>query len=222
MPSESVFHRPAYAADMAQQLLKPTALQLQVRSGVFLSGIRRIGKTTFLRQDLIPALESRGALVVYVDLWADRSKNPASLVHEAVKAVLTDMTSPGSRLLERLFKSTPPTALIIDETPRVIAALAFLARHGIKVVAISVDGGPIPGFAAWLLAEPDLAALPGLRRPALAASSGAIDGEGGSDRSHPQANRMASPRESTKAKLRRSSISTTEAPVRCVVQRTAF
>ena len=102
MPSESVFHRPAYAADMAQQLLKPTALQLQVRSGVFLSGIRRIGKTTFLRQDLIPALESRGALVVYVDLWADRSKNPASLVHEAVKAVLTDMTSPGSRLLERL------------------------------------------------------------------------------------------------------------------------
>ena len=27
---------------------------------------------------------------------------------------------------------------------------------------------PIPGFAAWLLGEPDLTALPGLRRPALA------------------------------------------------------
>ena len=55
MTTEPVFHRPKYAADMAQQLLKPSALQVQVRSGVFLSGIRRIGKTTFLRQDLIPA-----------------------------------------------------------------------------------------------------------------------------------------------------------------------
>lgn len=38
-----------------------------------------------------------------------------------------------NRLLENLFKGTPPTALIIDETPRVFAALAFFARHGIKV-----------------------------------------------------------------------------------------
>lgn len=86
---------------MAQQLLKPSALQVQVRSGVFLSGIRRIGKTTFLRQDLIPALESMGALVIYVALWADRSKSPASLVHEAVKATLSALTVPGTGLLER-------------------------------------------------------------------------------------------------------------------------
>jgi hypothetical protein len=86
---------------LAVQLLKPTALQLQVRSGVFLSGIRRIGKTTFLRQDLIPALESMQALVIYVDLWADRSKSPALLVHEAVKTTLSELSSPGTRLLER-------------------------------------------------------------------------------------------------------------------------
>lgn len=102
MTTEPVFHRPKYAADMAQQLLRPSALQVQVRSGVFLSGIRRIGKTTFLRQDLIPALESMGALVIYVDLWADRSKSPASLVHEAVKATLSALTTPGTGLLERL------------------------------------------------------------------------------------------------------------------------
>ena len=52
----NLYHRSGYATDMAQQLLQPSALQLQVRSGVFLSGIRRIGKTTFLRQDLIPVL----------------------------------------------------------------------------------------------------------------------------------------------------------------------
>jgi hypothetical protein len=101
MPANPFYHRGQYARDLAQQLLKPTALQLQVRSGVFLSGIRRIGKTTFLRQDLIPALEAMGALVIYVDLWADRSKSPASLVHEAVRATLSELAVPGTRLLER-------------------------------------------------------------------------------------------------------------------------
>lgn len=101
MQAEPLFHRPKYASDMAQQLLRPTALQLQVRSGVFLSGIRRIGKTTFLRQDLIPALESMDALVVYVDLWADRSKSPAALVHEAVRATLSQLATPGTKLLDR-------------------------------------------------------------------------------------------------------------------------
>jgi len=81
MPPTPLYRRNQYAADLAQQLLKPTALQVQVRSGVFLSGIRRIGKTTFLRQDLVPALEAMGALVIYVDLWVDRSKSPAALVH---------------------------------------------------------------------------------------------------------------------------------------------
>ena len=101
MADNPFFHRPQYAKDLAEQLLKPTALQLQVRSGVFLSGIRRIGKTTFLRQDLIPALESMQALVIYVDLWADRSKSPALLVHEAVKSTLSELSSPGAKLLER-------------------------------------------------------------------------------------------------------------------------
>lgn len=101
MTIEPVYHRPDYAAAMADQLLRPNALQLQVRSGVFLSGIRRTGKTTFLRQDLIPALEARGALVIYVDLWADRSKSPAALVHDAVRSTLDDLTAPGASLLGR-------------------------------------------------------------------------------------------------------------------------
>jgi DNA-binding LacI/PurR family transcriptional regulator len=35
--------------------------------------------------------------------------------------------------MESLFKTTPPTALIIDETCWFIAALAFLIRRGIRV-----------------------------------------------------------------------------------------
>jgi hypothetical protein len=101
MPPTPLYRRNQYAADLAQQLLKPTALQVQVRSGVFLSGIRRIGKTTFLRQDLVPALEAMGALVIYVDLWVDRSKSPAALVHEAVRTTLADLAAPGSSVLQR-------------------------------------------------------------------------------------------------------------------------
>lgn len=96
-----VFHRTAYAEQMAQQLLQPSPLHMNVRSGVLLSGIRRVGKTTFLRQDLVPALEARGALVVYVDLWVDRSKSPATLVLDAVRATLQQMQTPGSGLLQR-------------------------------------------------------------------------------------------------------------------------
>ena len=36
------------------------------------------------------------------------------------------------RLLEALFRHTPPTALLIDETPNLIATMAFFARHGIR------------------------------------------------------------------------------------------
>lgn len=48
------FHRLKLASDMADQLLQPKGLMKKVRSGLFLGGLRRIGKTTFLRGDLIP------------------------------------------------------------------------------------------------------------------------------------------------------------------------
>ncbi len=102
MSTDDLFHRETYASQMAEQLLNPGPLDESTRSGVFLSGIRRVGKTTFLRQDLIPALEARGALVIYVDLWADPSKSPASLVNEAVRQTLQQLQTKGSSVLKRL------------------------------------------------------------------------------------------------------------------------
>ena len=64
MSDPNVFHRPGYAQALAQQLLEPGPLDQGLQSGVFLSGIRRIGKTTFIRQDFIPALLDRGALTL--------------------------------------------------------------------------------------------------------------------------------------------------------------
>ena len=82
-----VYHRTALARQMAEQLLKPKVLDRPLRSGLFLSGLRRTGKTTFLRQDLIPVLEqgdwgpgahARSAVVIYVDLWSNEANREVS------------------------------------------------------------------------------------------------------------------------------------------------
>lgn len=67
-----------------------------------MSGLRRTGKTTFLRNDLIPALQAAGALVIYVDLWSDTLANPATLVHSAIYKTLKELQTPGSAALEIL------------------------------------------------------------------------------------------------------------------------
>ena len=100
------FRRTALAKQMAAQLLRPSFLDTSLRSGLFLSGQRRVGKTTFLATDLIPALEALGAIVVYVDLWSQPQANPADLVHEAIRKTLQDLQMPGSGLLKRLKQVT--------------------------------------------------------------------------------------------------------------------
>ncbi len=97
-----VFRRPEYALEIARDLLHPGPLKVGLQSGVFLSGDRRLGKTTFLRQDVIPALEAQGALTIYVDLWADRLRAPSTLVTEVVRKTIRDLEKPNSTLLNHL------------------------------------------------------------------------------------------------------------------------
>ncbi|WP_024302999.1 AAA family ATPase [Pseudogulbenkiania sp. MAI-1] len=102
MSTSTFFSRAQLARQMADQLLNPGILDANLRSGLFLSGQRRTGKTTFLKQDLIPILEERGAIVIYVDLWSDPQANPATLVHNAIKSKLQELETPGSSLLAKL------------------------------------------------------------------------------------------------------------------------
>ena len=97
-----VFRRPRLAAELAGRLLRPGVLDEGWRSGLFLSGLRRTGKTTFLRTDLVPELEAQGALVIYVDLWSDTKASPAALVQAAVRQTLSQLVTPSSPLLARL------------------------------------------------------------------------------------------------------------------------
>lgn len=96
------FSRSALAAQMARQLIHPDVFNEGLRSGLFISGQRRTGKTTFLLRDLIPALEQEGALVIYVDLWTDTKANPAQLVRRAIAKALEELQTPGSTMLTRL------------------------------------------------------------------------------------------------------------------------
>jgi hypothetical protein len=126
----SVYRRPDLASQMAKQLLNPGVLDEGLRSGLFLSGLRRTGKTTFLINDLIPALEAAGALVIYVDLWSDTQTSPAALVRAAIKRTLGDLQAPSSLVLQKLKRVAGVN----------VGALGF--KFGFKLESLGAEGGP--------------------------------------------------------------------------------
>ena len=87
MSSIDVFHRTALAQKMAAQVLQ-SGVGVAASSGLFLAAPRRTGKSTFLREDLRPALQLSGALVLYVDLWADKKSDPGDIIVAAVRSEL--------------------------------------------------------------------------------------------------------------------------------------
>ena len=60
-------------------------------TSVLVAAPRRTGKTTFVRKDLIPALEKEGAVVIYADLWSDQQQDPAQVIARAVLKKLHEM-----------------------------------------------------------------------------------------------------------------------------------
>ena len=126
---DQIFHRTALAEQMAKQLLQPGVLDEGLRSGLFISGVRRTGKTTFLQADLVPALERSGALVIYVDLWSNTQANPAALVHAAIRNALRELQTPTGALAERLKK--------LRNAEIGVAGFKF----GFKLEAVGTEGG---------------------------------------------------------------------------------
>jgi hypothetical protein len=124
-----IFHRTALAQRMAEQLLRPGVLDEGLRSGLFISGVRRTGKTTFLQADLVPALEAGGALVIYVDLWSNTQANPAALIHGAIRKTLRELQSPAGAVAQRLKK--------LRNAELAIAGFKF----GFRVETVGAEGG---------------------------------------------------------------------------------
>lgn len=83
--SSNFFHRTLLATAIADQALD---VSIGSSGGTFLSAPRRTGKSTFIRQDLIPELKKRNVDVIYVDLWIDKTVNPAIHIANALRVAL--------------------------------------------------------------------------------------------------------------------------------------
>ncbi len=75
---------------------------LDASSGLFLAGPRRTGKSTFLREDLMPQMRLRGWEPLYVDLWSDRARDPAELIIAAIRQALARFDSPVLKAAKRV------------------------------------------------------------------------------------------------------------------------
>lgn len=140
------FHRPILADSYCNSL--EGLGFVDSRSGLFLAAPRRTGKSTFLREDLLPAMQRRGWTTIYVDLWTDRSKDPAVLITSAVKAKIGSFAGVITKMAQAtgLEKINVFGALSLNlaslELPGGITladALEVLAQAGRAPVAMIID-----------------------------------------------------------------------------------
>ncbi len=87
MPLDALERDPWHFArpELAEAYLKAFDLKLSSARGLFAR--RRMGKTEFLRRDLLPAAVEHGYLVAYTNLWDDRSSPDAALVSALAEAI---------------------------------------------------------------------------------------------------------------------------------------
>lgn len=95
----SFFHRPELATALADQALDTS---LGTSGGMFLAAPRRTGKSTFMRQDLVPELERRNLHVIYVDLWIDKTVNPAIHLANAIRTELARDDGPIAKAIKKI------------------------------------------------------------------------------------------------------------------------
>ncbi|WP_447802819.1 ATP-binding protein [Pseudomonas serbica] len=87
MSQKFFYHRRTLAARLTK-LITQVAVGSAAASGVFLTAPRRTGKSTFAREDLRPALEEAGAIVLYADLWKDPTTEPGAVIVETVREAI--------------------------------------------------------------------------------------------------------------------------------------
>ena len=159
----NVFHRNRLATDMAEKILYVPPGSAS-SSGLFLAAPRRTGKSTFLREDLRPQLEAKGALVLYADLWEDCKADPGAVIISAVRSELANHEGVVARLarasgmdkvnvgglsfaLDRVglgegISLSNAFAALSDETAKTIVLIIDEAQH-----AITTDNGNDALFA---------------------------------------------------------------------------
>lgn len=95
------FHR-QNLAKIYSESLEGKKLLGNTSNGLFLAAPRRTGKTGFLKNDLIPELEARGILVLYVDLWAEKTANPHELILSKIANAFQINLNPVAKKIKNL------------------------------------------------------------------------------------------------------------------------
>lgn len=81
------FDRPHLASALVDRVMR------QERVALF--GPRQTGKTSLLRQEVMPLATSQGALAIYIECWADKA-DPLGSINYGLQKALTDLTVPTS------------------------------------------------------------------------------------------------------------------------------
>ncbi|WP_248800293.1 ATP-binding protein [Pseudomonas sp. MWU13-2105] len=160
---QAFFHRASQAQAYTKNILS-TAIGSAASSGLFFAAPRRTGKSTFMREDLRPALEAAGTLVVYADLWENMSADPGSVILSAIRSELAKNEGVIQRLakgagmdklkvgglsfdLDRIglgkdISLSAALAALSDETRKMIVLIIDEAQH-----AITTEAGVATMFA---------------------------------------------------------------------------
>jgi hypothetical protein len=120
------YARPTLVSEMCNALLGDDMFAriegeavANIKSGLFLSAIRRIGKSAFLQTELSPAIRSKGVAIVYVDLWAAQTTSPETLLLRAIKGEIEAEASWFSKAkdsVKGVSKVSVPTIFSVDFT----------------------------------------------------------------------------------------------------------
>lgn len=144
--TETLYHRPALAARLSKLILQ-VAVGSAASSGVFLAAPRRTGKSTFAREDLRPALEAAGAIVLYADLWKDLKKDPGLVIVEAVR----EAVGRNEGFITRLARSSGMEKVVVGglnfslekiglgKDIDLTAALVALSDESKKIIVLMID-----------------------------------------------------------------------------------
>ncbi len=139
----ALFRRPGLASRMAAELMSPAQT-----SGMFLTAPRRTGKSTFIRHDLVPALErEHRALVLYADLWDRREEDPGAVIVEVIGQALKAQEDRSGRAIRRLSLSrlkAPGVELEVarpreERQPSLRESLERLSDLAGKTVVLVID-----------------------------------------------------------------------------------
>ncbi len=146
-PKSSHFPRPALAAQLALDLQGSNPFS-DAPNGLFLAAPRREGKSVFLQEDLRPALQRAGAVVIYVDLWVNKEKDPALVIAQAISSELLRHLGRVAKAAHAVGLESVTVAGVLKIDTKKIGqpdgatlkdALALLIKKAGKPVALLID-----------------------------------------------------------------------------------